>query len=96
MYFSIVMNKEILLINFPINPNGSINNIAAISNKAGNVMAMMPHPERTINGDAIFHSMRDYIAEGRIEQTVPLYYYPRRQSIPAYPKYLSIMNVLWN
>lgn len=31
---------------FPINPNGAMYNIAAISNKQGNVMAMMPHPER--------------------------------------------------
>jgi phosphoribosylformylglycinamidine synthase subunit PurQ / glutaminase len=31
---------------FPINPNGTVDNIAAISNKEGNVMAMMPHPER--------------------------------------------------
>lgn len=52
---------------FPINPNGSINNIAAISNKNGNVLALMPHPERTTNGDAIFHSMRDYIASGMRE-----------------------------
>ncbi|MEI8134442.1 MAG: phosphoribosylformylglycinamidine synthase subunit PurQ [bacterium] len=28
------------------NPNGSKNNIAGIINKAGNVMGMMPHPER--------------------------------------------------
>ena len=28
------------------NPNGSINNIAGIMNKAGNVLGMMPHPER--------------------------------------------------
>ena len=28
------------------NPNGSIRNIAGISNKAGNVFGMMPHPER--------------------------------------------------
>jgi len=28
------------------NPNGSINNIAGITNKAGNVLGMMPHPER--------------------------------------------------
>jgi phosphoribosylformylglycinamidine synthase subunit PurQ / glutaminase len=33
---------------FPINPNGSTNNIAAICNKEGNVMAMMPHPERSV------------------------------------------------
>lgn len=31
---------------FPINPNGSIYSIAGISNKQGNVLAMMPHPER--------------------------------------------------
>lgn len=28
------------------NPNGSVNNIAGIRNKKGNVMGMMPHPER--------------------------------------------------
>jgi phosphoribosylformylglycinamidine synthase subunit PurQ / glutaminase len=28
------------------NPNGAIRNIAGISNEAGNVMGMMPHPER--------------------------------------------------
>ena len=48
---------------FPTNPNGSVNNIAAISNSSGNVMAMMPHPERTTNGDAIFSSMKEYIDE---------------------------------
>ena len=31
---------------FPYNPNGSTEAIAAICNKEGNVMAMMPHPER--------------------------------------------------
>ena len=28
------------------NPNGSLNNIAGITNKSGNVLGMMPHPER--------------------------------------------------
>src|SRR5690606_32807012 len=46
--------KGVIDSHFPINPNGSVNNIAAVSNKNGNVMAMMPHPERTPNGDAIF------------------------------------------
>lgn len=55
-------------------------NWAALSNKAGNVMAMLPHPEKTPEGDAIFQSMRDYILDGsKIEKTVPLYYYPRRK-----------------
>jgi len=31
---------------FPVNPNGSVYNIAGICNKEGNVLAMMPHPER--------------------------------------------------
>jgi phosphoribosylformylglycinamidine synthase subunit PurQ / glutaminase len=31
---------------FPTNPNGALYNIAAVCNKKGNVMAMMPHPER--------------------------------------------------
>jgi phosphoribosylformylglycinamidine synthase I len=46
---------------FPINPNGSTYNLAAVCNPGGNVMAMMPHPERTTNGDAIFSSMKDFI-----------------------------------
>jgi phosphoribosylformylglycinamidine synthase I len=31
---------------FPANPNGSSANIAGICNREGNVLAMMPHPER--------------------------------------------------
>jgi len=30
------------------NPNGSCNNIAGIVNEAGNVLGMMPHPERAV------------------------------------------------
>jgi phosphoribosylformylglycinamidine synthase subunit PurQ / glutaminase len=33
-------------INQQTNPNGSLNNIAGIVNKQGNVLGMMPHPER--------------------------------------------------
>lgn len=56
-------DKGDVIDEFPVNPNGSIANIAAVTNHAGNVMAMMPHPERTGAGDAIFSSMRDYIEE---------------------------------
>ncbi len=31
---------------FPVNPNGSVENAAGICNPQGNVLAMMPHPER--------------------------------------------------
>ncbi len=46
------------------NPNGSLLNIAGIINKEGNVMGMMPHPERAVesslgsaDGKKIFQSM---------------------------------------
>ena len=45
---------------FPINPNGSDYNLAAISNFAGNVLAMMPHPERTPAGDIIFQHLKQH------------------------------------
>ena len=32
------------------NPNGSCNNIAGITNETGNVLGMMPHPERALEG----------------------------------------------
>ena len=65
---------------FPVNPNGSINNIAAICNSAGNVMAMMPHPERTKNGDAIFTSMREYIEKGNPIISQKISYSPELKS----------------
>jgi len=33
------------------NPNGSVENIAGIMNREGNVMGMMPHPERAMDAD---------------------------------------------
>jgi phosphoribosylformylglycinamidine synthase len=33
---------------YPENPNGSLNNIAGICNKNGNVFGLMPHPERFV------------------------------------------------
>ena len=47
-----------------VNPNGSANNIAGIINERGNVLGMMPHPERSVekllggeDGAVIFRSM---------------------------------------
>ena len=53
-----------IVYEFPTNPNGSVHNLAAVCNARGNVMAMMPHPERTKNGDAIFSSMKEFIESG--------------------------------
>ena len=46
------------------NPNGSANNIAGIINDRGNVLGMMPHPERaceallgSVDGNPLFESI---------------------------------------
>ena len=55
-------------VNDENNPNGSQLNIAGIVNKNGNVMGMMPHPERACDptlgrtdGQQIFRSIANYI-----------------------------------
>src|ERR1700682_6041230 len=55
------------------NPNGSIENIAGISNRAGNVFGLMPHPDRasderlaSADGVKIFRSMMETIAADRV------------------------------
>ena len=35
------------------NPNGSLDSIAAICNPKGNIMGMMPHPERASDNDLV-------------------------------------------
>ena len=59
------------------NPNGSLNNIAGIINEAGNVLGMMPHPERAVDpllrhtdGQKIFQSIIDSFMCRRTAQTV--------------------------
>ncbi len=54
------------------NPNGSTHNIAGIINEAGNVLGMMPHPERaverilgSIDGLKIFESVRSHLESRR-------------------------------
>lgn len=69
---------------YPVNPNGSIANIAAISNAGGNVMAMMPHPERCLAGDCIFQSMRSYIEEGDYQACQTLHYQPASIELKPY------------
>ncbi|WCR57823.1 phosphoribosylformylglycinamidine synthase subunit PurQ [Wolbachia endosymbiont of Ctenocephalides felis wCfeJ] len=41
-------------LQFPYNPNGSVYDLAALSDKSGRVLALMPHPER-----GIFFTQRD-------------------------------------
>jgi len=53
------------------NPNGSLDNIAGICNKEGNVLGMMPHPERasercmgSTDGFVLFQSIRESVKRG--------------------------------
>ncbi len=47
------------------NPNGSEMAAAGICNPEGNVVALMPHPERTPKGDAYFVSVKEWILRNK-------------------------------
>ncbi|EHL95221.1 phosphoribosylformylglycinamidine synthase I [Lentilactobacillus parafarraginis F0439] len=62
----LIANDQIIF-KYRNNPNGSVANIAGITNKAGNVLGMMPHPERAVedilgssDGIGIFQSIVNY------------------------------------
>lgn len=57
------------------NPNGALENIAGITNRRGNVLGMMPHPERageaalgSEDGRVIFDSILHWLGENRAAQ----------------------------
>ena len=52
-YNNIKKKNQITLEYQKHNPNGSLNRIAAVCNQKGNVMGMMPHPERGSDKDLI-------------------------------------------
>lgn len=64
---------------FPINPNGATHNLAGVCNKEGNVLALMPHPERTINGQAIFDSLKYHLEHSRKTPVYKLKKYSKPQ-----------------
>jgi phosphoribosylformylglycinamidine synthase len=66
-------NNQIVFKYKDENPNGSTEMIAAICNKEGNVMGLMPHPERASepilspnqtksNAGLIFHSLKKFLS----------------------------------
>jgi len=63
-----------ILFTYQDNPNGSLENIAGIINEAGNVLGMMPHPERAVDnllgsadGLALFKSiLQTFVNGGKI------------------------------
>jgi len=62
------------LVTSESNPNGSLNNIAGIRNAEGNVLGMMPHPERSAedalgndDGRWIFLSILDALTKAKVK-----------------------------
>ncbi len=53
-------NGQIFLKYKDFNPNGSVNNIAGVSNKDGNIFGMMPHPERSPDGKYFMQAIEKY------------------------------------
>lgn len=60
------------------NPNGSLSNIAGVCNQAGNVLGMMPHPERAADqalhytdGLALFKGLLQTAMAPELELTTP-------------------------
>ncbi|MCK5847656.1 MAG: phosphoribosylformylglycinamidine synthase subunit PurQ [Caldisericia bacterium] len=61
-------NNDQIVFTYNNNPNGSVENIAGICNKEGNVLGMMPHPERAISkwtrstdGTIVFKSLLQFL-----------------------------------
>lgn len=65
-------DKGQIVLRYRHNPNGSVGDIAAVVNEDGNVLGMMPHPERCCesilggtDGRFIFESLVSYVRSGR-------------------------------
>jgi phosphoribosylformylglycinamidine synthase subunit PurQ / glutaminase len=52
-YKEIKNNNQVTMKYMGDNPNGSLDSIAAICNPKGNIMGMMPHPERASDNDLV-------------------------------------------
>jgi phosphoribosylformylglycinamidine synthase subunit PurQ / glutaminase len=69
---------------FPITPNGAMASIAGLCNPAGNVMAIMPHPERDPlgrNSNLIFQSIKKWIEKDKKTEYKALGAYPLKEDV---------------
>ncbi|WP_257607474.1 phosphoribosylformylglycinamidine synthase subunit PurQ [Weissella sagaensis] len=69
---SLEVNNQIIF-RYHNNPNGSVSDIAGITNQKGNVLGMMPHPERAVekilgsdDGRQLFTSIINFIKTGEV------------------------------
>ncbi len=60
---------------FPVTPNGAVFATAAVTNKEGTIMAIMPHPERffeDFDGDQIFQSIKSWLEDNKSPEKVEI------------------------
>lgn len=73
-----LQNQDRVAFTYVDNPNGSVANIAGILNKEGNVLGLMPHPERAVaewmtstDGAGVFRSMHQFVTKQPPRPSVP-------------------------
>ena len=67
-----LQGEDRIVLRYVDNPNGSLDGIAGVCNEAGNVVGLMPHPERasdellgSADGAALLRSLLSVAAWGR-------------------------------
>jgi phosphoribosylformylglycinamidine synthase len=74
-----------VVLRYDDNPNGSLHSIAGIANAAGNVVGLMPHPERASNpllgsADGLL-LLRALLASASVSETMPPEAAPRQHVV---------------
>ncbi len=66
LLYSLPQGQSLGGVEYPYNPNGSVGNVAGVCNKRGNVLGLMPHPERYIHAlqHPLRHGNRDGMGDG--------------------------------
>ena len=66
---AVLQAEDRIVLRYVDNPNGSIDGIAGVTNEAGNVVGLMPHPERatdellgSVDGSALLRSLLTSVA----------------------------------
>ncbi len=80
--FSYCDEKGKVSVDPMITPNGSHYAIAGICNAQGNVIAIMPHPERTPHGAAYFSSLKNWIESGKKTASIPVTKHATPHNVP--------------
>ena len=56
-------NGQIFLKYVKPNPNGSFRDVAGVCNKQGNIFGLMPHPERSPDGEFFMRALEKYVGK---------------------------------